>query len=556
MDSCFFELDNTKFFPRPPEYINYPFYYEPHTIAKIAAEMVQNDLNHTDFQHNFGFNATSESHPIGKMFGVLVVQNENGKLGYLKAFSGKLGDSNHHEGFVPPVFDILSENSFFKKEEKFLNALNDKIEALENHSDLQKIRQQLHEIENKFHELLKQFKETIKLNKLNRATIRYELLLQPDADTPNTLNALNEQSRQEQLELKRLKMRFKLQKMEVEERLKVWMHQIDKLKKERKERSAALQRKLFDAYYFLNALGEKKSLLSIFSQNIDPIPPAGAGECAAPKLFQYAFLNNYKPIAMAEFWWGASPLSEIRKHGQYYPACRGKCEPILNHMLIGLEVEPNPFIQKQENNPIIEVIYEDDDVVILNKPHEFLSVPGKVSQFSVYDYVKQKYPNASGPLIVHRLDMSTSGIIILALNKAAHKNLQHQFLKHKIQKKYIAILDGKLDQEKGTIDLPLRLDINDRPRQMVCYEHGKRSITNYEVIQKSENETRISFVPISGRTHQLRVHAAHVKGLNIPIKGDDLYGIKDKRLYLHAAEITFLHPRNKIQMHFHCHPEF
>jgi tRNA pseudouridine32 synthase/23S rRNA pseudouridine746 synthase len=556
MDNCFFEFDNSIDVPGLPESINFPFYYEPHPIAKIAAEEVQNELIHQDFNHNFGLSKNSLGNPIGKMFGVLVVLNENGKLGYLKAFSGKLGDCNHHKGFVPPVFDILSENSFFKKEEKLLNALNLKIEQLETHADLYEIRQQLLTLEETFNETLNQFKETIRINKVNRAAIRQELLIQSDLNSPNALNDLNEQSRQEQLELKRLKMVFKIQKTEVEERLKVRTNVIDRLKNERKERSAALQKKLFDAYYFLNALGKKRSLLSIFSDRSDPIPPAGAGECAAPKLFQYAFLNNYKPIAMAEFWWGASPLSEIRKHGQYYPACRGKCEPILNHMLNGLIVESSPFLQQQENYPLIEILYEDEDIIVLNKPHEFLSVPGKISQFSVYNYIKLKYPKATGPLIVHRLDMSTSGIIILALNKDAHKNLQSQFLKHKIQKKYIAILDGKLDRESGIIDLPLRLDINDRPHQMVCHEHGKPSITKFEVLQKSANETRISFIPITGRTHQLRVHAAHVNGLNMPIKGDDLYGVKSNRLYLHAAEITFQHPKNKTPMHFQCNPEF
>ncbi len=556
MDNCFFELDNSVEFPILPESLSFPFYYEPHPIAKFAAQKVQNTLINQDFQHNFGFNQNTEVNPIGKMFGVLVVLNENGKLGYLKAFSGKLGDSNQHEGFVPPVFDILSKNSFFKKEGKILNALNEKIEALEIHKDLGEIRQKLAELEHSFEKTLNQIKETIRINKINRASIRNELLINSDINASNTLNILNEQSRQEQLELKRMKMGFKIQKTEMEDRIKVWTHEIDSLKSERKERSSALQKKLFDAYYFLNAEGEKRSLLSIFSDATDPIPPAGAGECAAPKLFQYAFSNNYKPIAMAEFWWGASPLSEIRKHGHYYPACRGKCEPILNHMLTGLKIEPSPFLLQQENYPIIDIIYKDDDIILLNKPHEFLSVPGKVSQYSVYNYIKLKYPNATGPLIVHRLDMSTSGIIILALNKDAHKNLQKQFLKHKIQKKYIAILDGKLERENGIIDLPLRLDINDRPRQLVCHEHGKRSITKFEVIERSPDGTRILFIPITGRTHQLRVHAAHVKGLNLAIKGDDLYGIKDKRLYLHAAEITFQHPKNKTEMHFQCNPEF
>ncbi len=557
MDNCFFEFENVFEFSNIPEAINFPFYYEPHTIAKIAAETLQAQLRaeFKNLDHNFGLNNGIQGNPIGKMFGVLVVQNLQGKLGYIRAFSGKLGNSNHHEGFVPPVFDILTKNSFFLKEESILNQLNARIEELENHKDYIKILNELQQLKVDFEKILNLKKTEIKINKEIRSAIRIQRLNTSNID-PINFNELNEQSRQEQLELKRLKKNFEIKKSLFEDEIQIWVNNINQHKKERKERSSQLQKKLFDSYFFLNAMGEDKSLLTIFLANKVQIPPAGAGECAAPKLFQYAYKKNYKPIALAEFWWGASPLSEIRKHGQYYPACRGKCEPILNHMLEGLNVDPNPFIQQQENYPEIEIIYEDADIVIVNKPHEFLSVPGKVSQFSIFSYVQKKYPNATGPLIVHRLDMSTSGIMILALNKESHKNLQHQFLKRKIQKKYIAILDGILKEEKGMIDLPLRLDIDDRPRQMVCHEYGKKSITLFEVLERKENFTRISFVPVTGRTHQLRVHAAHIKGLNIAIKGDDLYGSKDDRLYLHAAEISFKHPKNKTMLHFECNPNF
>ncbi len=557
MDSCFFEFENQIDFSNIPNKINYPFFYEPHAIAKRAAESLQIELGEQPhiFDHNFGLNKEIKDAPIGKMFGVLVVENEQGKIGYIKAFSGKLGNSNHHKGFVPPVFDILTTNSFFIKEENILNELNAKILELEHHKDFIGLQNELLKLQNSFEESLAIKKSEIKINKLIRAKTRMERTIGSNLGSLE-FSDLNEQSRIEQIELKRFKKKYEDKKNILKNEIQKWLNEIEKFKKERKERSSALQKRLFDSYYFLNALGEEKSLLNIFANNQDPIPPAGAGECAAPKLFQYAYINNYKPIALAEFWWGASPLSEIRKHRHYYPACRGKCEPILNHMLQGLEVDQNPFIQHSEKYPEIEIIYQDDDILILNKPHEFLSVPGKVSNHSIYSFVKLNYPRATGPIIVHRLDMSTSGIIVLALNKASHKNLQHQFLKNKIRKKYIAILDGILTEDEGIINLPLRLDIDDRPRQMVCYEHGKKSTTKFKVLERKENTTKISFEPITGRTHQLRVHAAHVSGLNMAIKGDDLYGKKDDRLFLHAAEIILQHPKNKTMMHFTCKPEF
>jgi tRNA pseudouridine32 synthase/23S rRNA pseudouridine746 synthase len=557
IDECFHVLEEHIDDAQLPKSINFPFYYEPHQIAVSAAIILQDELinNSKKFNHDFGLDLSNSFHPIGKMFGVLVVQKKTGEIGFLKGFSGKLGNSNHHKGFVPPVFDILTTNSFFIKEESILNELNAKIQELEHHKDFIRLQNELLKLQNSFDESLAIKKSEIKENKLIRAKTRIQRASGSNAESLEFTD-LNEQSRIEQIELKRFKRNFEDKKTIIKNEIQQWINEIEIFKKERKERSSALQKRLFDSYYFLNALGEEKSLLNIFAKNQDPIPPAGAGECAAPKLFQYAYINNYRPIALAEFWWGASPLSEIRKHGQYYPTCRGKCEPILNHMLQGLEVDPNPFVQHSEKYPEIEIIYQDDDILILNKPHEFLSVPGKVSNHSIYSFVKLNYPQATGPLIVHRLDMSTSGIIILALNKTAHKNLQQQFFKYKIRKKYIAILDGILKEDEGIINLPLRLDIDDRPRQMVCYEHGKKSTTKFKVLERRENNTKISFEPITGRTHQLRVHAAHVSGLNMAIKGDDLYGKKDDRLYLHAAEIILQHPKNKTMMHFICNPEF
>jgi tRNA pseudouridine32 synthase/23S rRNA pseudouridine746 synthase len=265
---------------------------------------------------------------------------------------------------------------------------------------------------------------------------------------------------------------------------------------------------------------------------------------------QYAYLHGYQLVAMAEFWWGQSPKSEIRKHGHFYPACRGKCEPILGHMLQGLDVDPNPMLTNPAEGKTLDIVYEDDQLLVVFKPHEFLSVPGKNIEDSVWLRMKTKYPEATGPMIVHRLDMSTSGLLLLTKTKETNKLLQHQFFKRSVKKRYVALLEGKVEGEEGIIDLPLRGDLEDRPRQIVCHEHGKTSRTHWKVVGRENDRTRVHFWPVTGRTHQLRVHAAHPHGLNAAIVGDDLYGQPAERLCLHAEEIAFVHPGNREEVSF------
>ncbi len=321
------------------------------------------------------------------------------------------------------------------------------------------------------------------------------------------------------------------------------------LREERKSRSIALQRWLFAQYHLLNAKQEEKALLTLFGNTV---PPSGTGDCCAPKLLQYAYKTGLHPLCMAEFWMGASPKEEIRTEGNFYPACSAKCKPLLKHMLEGLHVEPNPLLKTITEE--LTIIYEDESIVVVNKPSGMLAVPGKDPLPSVQEYIRQRYPQAQGPLIVHRLDMDTSGLMVLALTQDAYHNLQDQFLHHEVKKRYVALVEGSLEQgTTGRIDLPICPDINDRPRQMVNYEYGKRSITEYEVKECRGDRTLLNLWPHTGRTHQLRVHLAHPSGLGTPIVGDRLYGHAGLRLLLHAEELSFTHPLTGQGMTF-CEP--
>ena len=332
---------------------------------------------------------------------------------------------------------------------------------------------------------------------------------------------------------------------------------------EKSLRSRALQMWIFRQFNFLNAHGQSMNLCDIFDSETCRIPPSGAGECCAPKLLQYAYSHHLQPVCMAEFWLGASPKGEIRYEGEYYPACQSKCKPILRHMLQGLEVDEHPLIpMMREKAKEMRVIYDDDALLAVYKPSGMLSVRGNVDAPSVESIIQEKYPDVSGPLIVHRLDMDTSGIMLIAKNKDVHKALQTQFFRHEIQKRYIALLDGIVADDKGTISLPLSPDHQDRPRQMVNHEHGKPAITNYEVLERHDGRTLVAFYPQTGRTHQLRIHAASPEGLDCPIIGDRLYAHQNplnadystptgRSLCLHAESIDFTHPTTGERIHLH-----
>ena len=323
---------------------------------------------------------------------------------------------------------------------------------------------------------------------------------------------------------------------------------------EHKQMSQELQTWLFHQYQLLNARGETKDLVDVWqdyhcSERIRrkfPLPPGGTGDCCAPKLLQYAYKEGLKPICMAEFWWGESPKNLIRHHEQFYPACRGKCKPVLTWMMQGLDVDPSPE-ETSTSHLGAEIVYEDEAVVVVNKPSGMLSMPGRQETYSVATWAEERWP---GSMVAHRLDMSTSGIILVAKTEEAYHALQEQFTERVIKKKYFAIVEGIPKNEHGIVNLPLSSDPMNRPCQIVDHEHGKQAITEYRILTTRQGHTLLALWPHTGRTHQLRMHCAHHEGLGCPILGDELYGRKAERLYLQAQAITFVHPVTNKRMHF------
>ena len=538
-----------------PEKFTFPFYYEPHLLAKIAAKEIQEYLeNQNDFTHNFGLDENKSDAAIGKMFGVLVVKNKQNELGYLASFSGKLDDKSLPKQFVPPVFNMRTEGSFYIKGEVEIEEINTQLGFLQNDENYLSIKKTVKKLTQEIDKDLELQRKKMKLSKSNRKRKKATSTLD-GLELEKLVKELKQESYNDQFFYKELHEYYQSKIEKSNKELNSFEDKIETLKTKRREKSNYLQQTLFSKYAFLNQQKELKSLLDIFDNPVIK-PPAGSGECAAPKLLHYAFANDLKPISMAEFWWGISPNSAIRKHKNFYPACQSRCKPILTHMLKGIEMEENLLLENLSEQKEIKIIYEDEFLIVVNKPAEFLSVPGKEIKDSVYSRIKEKYPTATGPLIVHRLDMSTSGILVLTKTKEANKILQSQFINRTVKKRYVALLDGILEENKGTIKLPLRVDLDDRPKQLVDFKYGKNAETNWEIINIENGKTRVYFYPITGRTHQLRVHAAHKNGLNTPILGDDLYGEKADRLHLHAQFIEFVHPTTNKKMSITVEADF
>lgn len=530
--------------PRP-EKMNNPFFYEPDALCLMAAEQVKGLVA----QHE----TWREEVAQGKMFGVLVVERpapHGTELGYLAAFSGQLGGKATWEGFVPPVFDYLQPDGYFKIHEREISEINARLSEMERNPLLNELKTRIANEKETAETELNAYRTMMAEAKKEREDKRRR------GATAEEQVAMVAESQFQKAELRRLKQRIKAQIECLQTELNVQEKAMTDLKTKRKRLSDALQRWLFQQFEMLNARGERRNLLDIFAPTPQRTPPAGTGECCAPKLLQHAFVMGYRPLSMAEFWLGRSPKTEIRREGAFYPACAGKCGPTLGFMLQGLEVQCVP--QKPIDREALRVVYEDDGLVVVSKPHGMLSVPGRDGGTSVAQLMRQRYPDADSPLVVHRLDQDTSGLMLIAKTKEMHRTLQLAFENHEVKKRYVAVLDGLLPPEKqrGEISLPLNSNYLDRPRQMVDWLNGKSAVTRYEVIGHEEGRTIAALYPLTGRTHQLRVHCAHPDGLNLPILGDPLYGRKADRMYLHAEviEVEKLGLRVEDDKRFHPQP--
>lgn len=535
-----------------PEQFTFPFYYKPHPLAVAAAKQLQQQLKKLD-------KAILDTDDIdaGKMFGVLVVQDESQQLGFISAYSGQIAGIDEQLHFAPNVALKHIDDAEFSQQSQVINDINAQITALQNSDNYQQIEQQLVTARQHYEQQLIAKQQAMQVTRKQRKQQRQAAGEQLNNDEFEKLkNQLAGQSIVEKKQLQALKQQWQKRIAALEQAQLTINDEINGLKKRRKVLSKNLQKKLFAQYQFLNANGEVTDLNAIFAKLPEHTPPSGAGDCAAPKLLQYAYKHNLKPLAMAEFWWGAPPKSAIRHHLHYYPSCYSKCQPILGHMLEGLNVEDNPLLINPAQGKDLTIVYQDDDLLVVNKPAEFLSVPGINIDDSVYMRIKTQFPHASGPLIVHRLDMSTSGLLMIALNKRVHKALQKQFIERSVEKRYVALVAGNIAAESGSIELPLVLDFDDKPRQMVCYKTGKPSLTTWQVLERKNNTTRLQLYPKTGRTHQLRVHCAHHLGLNTPIVGDTHYGEKSDRLHLHAEYLAFTHPISHERLEFEVAADF
>lgn len=534
-----------------PERMNNPLDYQPHPLCIAVCKELQTYLSEREDWR--------EEIDKGKMFGVLIVENAQPasgapKIGYLAAYSGQIGGRSDWDDFVPAVFDYLQPDGYFKTHEAEISGINQSIRKLEANTHMKEAKGLILQLQEERKHTIAAYQEKIKKAKAKRDARREAGSLNPEEEAE-----MVKESQFMKAELRRLKKSLS-EKTSLETEYEAYQADILSLKQLRKTLSDALQQWLFSQFRMQNHEGESKDLLEIFRDAalrdypqatiatsriaaLKMVPPAGSGECCEPKLLQYAYSLGYKPLQMAMFWWGESPKEEIRHHLHFYPACNGKCKPILQWMLPASTFEPAAVDLSLYNK--VETLYEDREIAVIHKPEGLLSVPGKdATQPSVHALMRSKYPEATGPLIVHRLDMSTSGVMMIAKTEFAYHRLQKAFLNHQIQKKYVAIISGKVIPEKGIISLPLMPDYLDRPRQIVDHELGKEAITEYEVLEPVDDfHLRIALYPKTGRTHQLRVHCAHQEGLNAPILGDPLYGNeKAARLHLHAEEITFEHP--------------
>lgn len=515
-----------------PETMNSPFDATPHPLCMKAAGIVREHLaSHASLD--------SDSRK-GKMFGVLIAMDRKGNTGFIAAFSGLLDGKNDIPFFAPPVYDILGPEDFFRRAERILSEVNGRIERLENETICGNAAKELLELEKEAEDRIEAYRKLIAVKKAERDRLRA-------SGSVTDEEKLTGESRFMKAELSRLKKRYREAIAPLAAEKEKTEKEISILRNRRRRLSAAVQERIFRSYILTNAEGQKKNILEIFrtcseASGTNPVPPAGTGDCAGIKMLNHAFLHGLKPVAFSEFWIGESPRDTVRKDGCFYPACNGKCRPLMTFLLRGTAVRDENAGQSGTSTEI-EIIYEDDCLIAVNKPAGILSVPGRSDRPSLAEILESMDGRLHGLLPVHRLDMDTSGILLLAKDTDTLKAMQRQFENRSTEKTYIAVTDGIPNIRKGIVDLPLSPDIQDRPRQKADPENGRPAVTEYETISEEGTEARIIFRPVTGRTHQIRVHAAHRLGLGTPVKGDRLYGTPADRLYLHAMELTFRHPR-------------
>ncbi len=534
-----------------PERFTNPFRYFPHPLVVQAAEEVMRRID--------GDPELREAFSEGKMLGILVTripdssnvipQSSNviphlmrdlpseSSLRYLAAFSGSVGGRSLIDGFVPPIFNLLDPSGHFKIREAEITSINNRIRSLENSPRLSSLRTELYEAERDRDEEIGLIKAGIAVAKRERDEIRYEV------SDPNRLAELIRESQHEKAELRRLKLSWEGRIRTLKDELNLYENEVKILKEKRARMSDELQEWIFRQYIVHNYSGEESSVYDIFAAD-GLTPPGGTGDCAAPKLLEYAFRNGLEPIAMGEFWYGTSPETAVRTHGHFYPSCTSKCGPLLGWMMTGMDVMES----KAPDSDAVELIYEDEALIAVDKPSGMPSVPGLDGRISAYEIMKRSFEELH---VVHRLDMDTSGILLFAKSAKAAAEIQKQFENHTIRKTYIARLSAAEERRsdlkagcRGRIELPLSPDYDERPRQKVDFRQGKPALTEYEILEVNEDGTiDIIFHPHTGRTHQLRVHAAHTLGLGRPIIGDTLYGGSPApRLHLYAVSISFRHP--------------
>lgn len=524
-----------------PEMFTFPFFYVAHPLVRLAATSLRRYLD--------GRKEWQEELEAGKMMGVLVARNGEGDLGYLAAFSGNLAHSNDHAFFVPAVYDILQPDGVFKTKEAEITTINHRIAEAEQSAERKAMAEAMASALAERDREVEGYKALMAQSKQERDRQRL---------AGGDCSALIAESQFQKAELRRIKHRYQERIDAIADRIKAYDAEVAALKAKRRAMSENLQRWIFDQFVMVNALGERRTLTQIFADARGEMPPAGAGECAAPKLLQYALLNGYKPIAMGEFWIGKSPVGEVRRDGFFYGACKSKCEPILNFMMQGMAVEANPLKADNDIESHLHTVYEDDYLWVVDKPSGMLSAPGRDGSTSVTDVAHRRFPQSEGLMVVHRLDQHTSGLLIVAKTKEAFAALRRQFENHEVEKAYVALLDGNITDDEGVINLPLSADYLDRPRQRVDFDHGKEAVTRYRVVSRFGDTTRVEFRPLTGRSHQLRVHSAYSRpeGLGVPIHGDALYGCADVRLCLHASYIRFKHPITGETVTLSSAPEF